>query len=282
MSTPRPSLHYSPPSGWVNDPHGLTFHDGRYHLFFQYAAGRTTWDVACAWGHATSPDLLTWDTQPVALEPGDGESGVWSGSLADGVVFYTAVDDGSSDQGRVRRAVPTDATWQTWRKEDVVLGPPDDGSARAFRDPHVTAYDGGWRMLLAGGLADGSGALWTSRSDDLITWSPPVLAASGAEQGSLWECPVLLEVDGRQVLVVSVGGPGVPHSVAYAFCQDHGDRLDLAPWRRLTYGTSLYAASGFTDEEGRPGLIAWLREVGDVEAGWMGAQLAALGPVGER
>jgi len=126
-------------------------------------------------------------------------------------------------------------------------------------------------MLLAGGLADGSGALWTSRSDDLVTWSPPVLAASGADQGSLWECPVLLEVDGRQVVVVSVGGPGVPHAVAYAFCEDRGDRLALEPWRRLTYGPSLYAASGFTDVDGRPGLIAWLRDVGDAEAGWMGA-----------
>ncbi len=121
MSTPRPALHYAPPSGWVNDPLALTFHEGRYHLFFQYVAGRTTWDVACAWGHATSPDLHTWETQPVALEVGDGEDGVWSGSLVDGIVFYTAVDAGNADQGRVRRALPDDASWTTWRKEDVVL-----------------------------------------------------------------------------------------------------------------------------------------------------------------
>lgn len=274
MSTPRLALHHAPPSGWVNDPLALTFHEGRYHLFFQYVAGRTTWDVACAWGHATSPDLLTWETQPVALEPGDGEDGVWSGSLVRGpepVVFYTAVDAADADQGRVRRAVPDDPSWTTWRKQDVVLTAPTDGGVRAIRDPYVAAYDGGWRMLLAGALTDGSGALWTSRSDDLVTWSPPLLTASGTEQGSLWECPVLLEVDGRQVLVLSVGGPGDQHAVVCSFVEDGGDRIDLGPWQRLTYGPSLYAASGFTDADGSPGLVAWLRGVGDAEDGWMGA-----------
>jgi beta-fructofuranosidase len=274
MSTPRPALHYSPPSGWVNDPLALTFHDGRYHLFFQYVAGRTTWDLACTWGHATSPDLHTWETRPVALEVGDGEDGVWSGSIADDVLFYTAVDAGDVDRGRVRRALPEDASWTTWRKEEVVLTRPDDGTAQAFRDPYVTAYGppgGGWRMLLAGGLTDGSGALWSSRSSDLVTWSPPVLAASGTDVGSLWECPALLEVDGRAVLVLSVGGPNDQHGVAYAWVTgDDGDRLELGPFRTLTHGPSLYAASGFADADGRPGLISWLRNIGDVEAGWMG------------
>ncbi|MEO6510311.1 MAG: glycoside hydrolase family 32 protein [Nocardioides sp.] len=272
MSTPRPTLHYSPPSGWVNDPLALTFHDGRYHLFFQYVAGRTTWDVACTWGHATSPDLHTWETQPVALEVGDGEDGVWSGSIADDVLFYTAVDAGNADQGRVRRALPDQPSWTTWRKEDVVLGPPVDGSALAFRDPYVTAYQGGWRMLLAGGLPDGAGALWSSRSEDLVAWSPPVLAASGTDVGPLWECPALLEVDGRPVLVLSVGGPGDQHAVVYAWVEsDDGDRLGLGPFQQLTYGPSVYAASGFADADGRPGLISWLRNVGDADAGWMGA-----------
>jgi beta-fructofuranosidase len=276
MSVPRPTLHYTPPTGWVNDPLALTYHDGRYHLFFQFLPDRTTWDLACEWGHATSPDLLTWETQPVALRPGDGEDGVWSGSLVrppggDAVVFYTAVDAVDADQGRVRRALPTDATWLSWTKEAVVLGPPEDGSARAIRDPFVTSYDGGWRMLLAGGRPDGSGALWTSRSADLTTWSPPVLAASGTDQGSLWECPSLMIVDGRAVLVLSVGGPGDQHAMVGALVEEHGDRLAVGPWQRLTFGPSLYAASAFTDADGRWGLISWLRGVGDADAGWMGA-----------
>ncbi len=149
----------------------------------------------------------------------------------------------------------------------------------------MTAYEGGWRMLLAGGLTDGSGALWSSRSADLLTWSPPVLAASGTDVGPLWECPALLEVDGRAVLVLSVGGPGEQHAVAYAWVVgDDGDRLALGPFERLTYGPSVYAASGFADADGRPGLISWLRQVGDAEAGWMGAHSLpwTLSAVGDR
>jgi beta-fructofuranosidase len=256
----------------VNDPLGPTWHDGQYHLFFQYVAGRTTWDVACTWGHATSPDLLTWETQPLALDVGDGEDGVWSGSVADGIAFYTAVDAADADRGRVRRALADDVSWTTWRKEDVVLTTPADDDLRAFRDPFVAPYGGGWRMLLAGSLTDGSGALWTSRSDDLVSWTPPVVAASGTDQGSLWECPALLQVDGRPVVVISVGGPSDQHAVVYAWVEDDdGDRLRLAPWQRLTHGPSLYAASGFHDVDGRPGLLVWLRGIGDVGAGWMGA-----------
>jgi beta-fructofuranosidase len=141
----------------------------------------------------------------------------------------------------------------------------------AFRDPFVQRYGTGWRMLLAGGLASGEGAVWVSTSADLRSWTPPVVAASGPDMGSLWECPALIDVDGRTVLVVSVGSAGRPHTVTYAFCDDRGDRLDLGPWQRLTYGSSPYAASAFTDAVGRPGLVAWLREVGDAGAGWMGA-----------
>ena len=82
---------------------------------------------------------------------------------------------------------------------------------------------------------------------------------------------MLVEVGGRTVLVVSALDPGRILHVGYAFVDDHGDRFDLGPWQRLTYGPSLYAASTFADAEGEPGLVAWLREVGDVESGWMGA-----------
>ena len=56
----RPHLHFTPRFGWMNDPHGLTFHRGQYHLFFQFVLGRTTWGPEQHWGHATSDDLLHW------------------------------------------------------------------------------------------------------------------------------------------------------------------------------------------------------------------------------
>ena len=69
----RPLLHFTTRAGWINDPLGLTFHDGRYHLFFQYVPGSTEWAADQRWGHATSDDLLHWTERPVALAPGDGD-----------------------------------------------------------------------------------------------------------------------------------------------------------------------------------------------------------------
>jgi beta-fructofuranosidase len=77
----RPAFHFTPRAGWVNDPLGLTYHGGRYHLFYQFVPGQTVWSPQCRWGHAVSDDLLTWTELDVVLEPGDGDGGCWSGAL---------------------------------------------------------------------------------------------------------------------------------------------------------------------------------------------------------
>ncbi len=89
--------------------------------------------------------------------------------------------------------------------------------------------------------------------------------------GSGWECPQLLQIDGRWVLVVSVWEPTVPHYVAYAVGDLVDGRFIPGTWRRLTYGRSYYAPSAFRDEQGRPGLIHWLRAVDDPAGVWAGA-----------
>jgi L-lactate dehydrogenase complex protein LldG len=81
MSAARPQIHFTVREGWINDPLGLTWHEGEYHLFFQFVPGQTVWGPEQRWGHATSEDLLHWTEGPVALEPGDGDDGVWSGSV---------------------------------------------------------------------------------------------------------------------------------------------------------------------------------------------------------
>jgi sucrose-6-phosphate hydrolase SacC (GH32 family) len=62
----RPQYHFTPQHGWMNDPNGLLYHDGTYHMYFQYNPGGTTWGNI-SWGHATSRDLTRWTEQPVAL-----------------------------------------------------------------------------------------------------------------------------------------------------------------------------------------------------------------------
>ena len=78
----RPEFHFTPTKGWINDPYGLVFHGGVYHLFFQYVPDSVTWASNCHWGHATSRDLVSWVEQDPAIAPGEDDDGIWSGSLA--------------------------------------------------------------------------------------------------------------------------------------------------------------------------------------------------------
>ena len=74
----RPKFHFTPKAHWMNDPNGMVYHDGIYHLFFQYYPDATVWGPM-HWGHATSKDLVNWVEQPIALYP-DSLGYIFSGS----------------------------------------------------------------------------------------------------------------------------------------------------------------------------------------------------------
>lgn len=275
----RPLLHFTPDHGWMNDPHGITFHDGRYHLFFQSVPGSTVWRADCRWGHAVSPDLFSFEQLPDALLPGDGDDGIWTGSLVvdgdgDATIFYTAATTPNIGLGRVRTARPRDDGWLTWTKGPVVVEPPE--GATAFRDPFVRcdAETGGWQMFVGTSIA-GSAAGYSYASADLTNWGPSGVVASRSSSerdpvwtGSLWECPQIFELDGRHVLVTSVWDADQLYYAAYAIGSLHGGKFVAETWGRLTYGDSYYAPSYFVDAAGRPCLMFWLRGIeGDDWAG---------------
>src|SRR6478609_1680596 len=92
----RPRLHIHPEHGWLNDPNGLCRMDGIYHVFYQYNPDGPFHDNIC-WGHASSPDLLTWTAEPIALRPnptGSDRDGCWSGCVVDEHGVPTAVYTG--------------------------------------------------------------------------------------------------------------------------------------------------------------------------------------------
>jgi beta-fructofuranosidase len=279
----RPLLHFTARAGWINDPVGLIWHGDRYHLFFQHLPGSTRGATGMHWGHATSLDLVHWDEHRVAISPGDGDDGIWSGSVTVGPstpkIFYTAVDADDIGRGRVRVAVPADDDWIVWIKGPTVAVPAHDLDVRMCRDPQVYASADGWRMLIGAGLANGDAGALTYSSIDQLNWRYDGIAARRSTAttepvwtGTGWECPQLVHVDGHAVLVVAVWTEDDLCYVAYAEVDEEGSSLAPKVWRRLTFGTSHYAPLRFSDAEAREGLLFWLRGVGDGPDGsWAGA-----------
>lgn len=287
--TTRPAFHFTARHGWINDPHAVSVHGDCYHVFFQFVPGGHEWAPECCWGHATATDLVTFTEKPVALAPGDGDDGVWTGSIItpdDGpsTLFYTSVVLSDLRIGGVRVAHPRGDDWSAWEKGPVVAEAPGSLGVSAFRDPFVLRDEGAgrWRMLVGAALPDDTAAALSFSSPDLDTWRYDGLAASRSAThthrvwtGSLWECPQLFELDGRFALVVSVWHDDTLHHVAYAI-GDYRDGVFIPTvWDRLSYGPSYYAPTFFRDVDGRPTLLFWLRGVEDRAAGWVGAHSLA-------
>lgn len=219
VSRAFPRTHPRPAQGWLNDPNGLCRVDGTWHVFFQYNPDSARHD-AIQWGHLSSPDLLTWQEEPVALRPqqhGPDAFGCWSGVVTvDGgrpVAVYSGVEAGDN-RSRVTLATGADDL-RSWQQEGVTAaGMPADPDVVAVRDPFLFRWAGRRYALQGAGLADGRAAILLYEAADLEHWSylgvwltsdHPVLSADlGA---SIWECPQLFEVaeagGSRWVLIVS-------------------------------------------------------------------------------
>lgn len=219
----RPQFHYSPETNWLNDPNGMVYYNGEYHLFYQHHPDGTTWGPM-HWGHAVSVDLIHWEHLPVALEP-DEIGTIFSGSAVvdwndttgffngqSGLVAIFTHDGTKPDSGEKFQAqslaYSTDngRTWNRYEGNPVLL----DENQADFRDPKVFWHEDSnrWVMVLATGQTI---SFYTS--PDLKSW---VLASVfGENQGfhdGVWECPDLfqLPVNGNEalkkwVLLVSVG-----------------------------------------------------------------------------
>ena len=287
-SLPRPAFHVTPPSGWINDPLGLTWHQtpdgGRYELFVQYNPAGPEWVPACRWARLTAPDLVRWSWAGIALEPAPGEEGCWSGAVAvtdDGVpvIVYTSVLAGALEIGRVALA-HGDPQWRRWTPDPggpVLPGPPSDPAMSHFRDPFVWRADEGWRMVVGGGTADGHAAALQYSSPDLRSWRFDGVVAdrSAGERaplptGSVWECVQLFPLEGSWVLLVSVWADGSPQRVACAVGDYDGGRFTPRSWQPFTATEAVYASTTFVDASGRRCAVSWVREAGPAGGGWAG------------
>ncbi len=261
----RPQFHFSPQEKWMNDPNGLLYNDGVYHLFYQYYPDDIVWGPM-HWGHATSKDMLHWEHKPIALFP-DGHGLIFSGSAVldskNTSGFGTAENPpmvaiftyhnmekekaGGSDYQTQGIAYSLD-NGDTWVKYDgnPVIGNTD---FKDFRDPKVFWNDKAnkWTMLL---VAGDHLQIW--ESEDLKNWNK--LSEFGKNQGAhggVWECPDLfpLKVAGTEevkwVLLISInpGAPNAGSGTQYFIGDFDGTTFtsDQTENRWIDWGTDNYA-----------------------------------------
>lgn len=282
-----PAVHLRPPRNWINDPNGLVFHDGHYHVFFQYNP-HSAEHANMHWGHFRSPDLLHWELLPVALAPtpgGDDADGCFSGNAISHdeqlIAFYSA-----NRTDRWWQPVTTAASHdggRTWTKRPELLIPEPPTGTTMYRDPYVWRQDGQWRMLVGAALDDGSGAALLYESSDLEDWeyrgpflaSNLAAAADDSTTGTGWECPQYATFGERGALIVSDWDPqdGPRSVIVHSGKEVHGRFSASAPVP-LDHGPDFYAPALLRAPDGRWLLWGWAWEARDAdwarEAGWAG------------
>lgn len=221
-----PSKHRVPARGWINDPNGIHKNGDTWHVFFQWNPHSARHNQI-QWGHCTSTDLVHWEERPAALAPRPGEAdsaGCWSGvgtmdtPQANGVpvptLVYSAVSGGNNQLSAVTIA-RGDASGSEFGDHTVVVPIPEIEGLTGIRDPFLLEFAGHRFGIQGAGIRRENGRVdavilgWLA--DDLEDWKFLGEVASSSEPGlrdlresTLWECPQLVEISGRWVLIVGL------------------------------------------------------------------------------
>ncbi len=264
-----PSLHVRPLQGWVNDPNGIHRIGDTWHLFYQHNP-TSPWHDRISWGHATSKDLLRWQDQGIALRPRQGApdaAGCWSGVglVHDGVssLVYSAVTELDGPSTTV--IAPQRADRAGWSPNIIAASSADATGLRAMRDPFIVTI-GDRRFALHGaGDHDQRPSVIVHDCTDWENWiylgplltGDDTIAAIHAP-ASIWECPQLVRLDGRWVLIVSLWVEAenlLDHLTGVAYLtgdiEMRGNRPVFTPTDGGTFddGPDFYAPQAVVDEE---------------------------------
>jgi len=283
----RPRFHFAPPRMWMNDPNGMVYHNGEYHLFYQHYPDSTVWGPM-HWGHAVSRDLIHWEHLPIALYPDslgyifsgsavvdkDNTSGLGSPDNPPLVAVYTYHSEERRKTGRKDfqtqgLAVSTD-DGRTWKKYDgnPVLKNP---GMEDFRDPKVFWHDTTKRWIMILAVRDHV-ELYNSR--DLLRWEKlSEFGKSDGAHGGVWECPDLFpmilpdEQTQKWLMLVSINPGGIYGGSATEYFVGTFDGKtftnDNAPSTTLwvDYGKDNYAGvtwSNIPESDGRRIFLGWM------------------------
>lgn len=296
----RPQYHLLPAHGWMNDPCGPIYWKGRYHMFHQYNPHAAVWGDM-HWAHATSPDMVHWHREPIALAPtpgGPDQDGCFTGTAVvyDGkpTFLYTGVQKVPPDQATLRDgnsnlretqclAVAKDDALLHWRKlpQPVIDAPPAGMEITGFRDPSPwrDEQSGQWYMVIASGEKGVGGNVLLYKSADLRHWQYLHPLAQGkwsgktgpnpVDTGEMWECPDFFPLGDKHVLIHSTEGKTIWQigSLDRAAMLFHAESEGL-----LDHG-AYYAPKSQLDADGNRILWGWITETrpqAEYAAAWSG------------
>jgi fructan beta-fructosidase len=298
----RLQFHFTPAKNFMNDPNGLVYYRGEYHLFYQYNPQGNVWGHM-SWGHAVSTDMLHWRHMPVAIPEEEGKYMIYSGSAvvdwrnSSGlcevhnkedrsclIAIYTAAGKDlqtqhlaySNDRGR---------TWTNYQGNPIV-----DLSAPDFRDPKVFWYAREKKWVMVAVLAD-ERKLKIFDSQNLKVWNLRSTFGPAGDSAGQWECPDLFElsVEGTKekkwVLIVNrnpgapAGGTGTKYFIGSFDGSQFKDETPASQELWADYGKDFYATNTFANmpaSDGRKIWMGWISnwQYANVEPTflWRGAQ----------
>lgn len=279
----RPQFHFSPEANWMNDPNGMVYHEGEYHLFYQYYPDSTVWGPM-HWGHAVSHDMVHWEHLPIGLYP-DTLGDIFSGSAvvdkgntsglgAEGKDPLIAIFTHHNMEGEragtntyqnqsIAYSHDNGRTWTKYEGNPVISNP----GIKDFRDPKVIWHkeSQSWIMVFA------------AYDKDLIYTSPNLIDWEKSDEFGivgdkrLWECPDLFPMkvvetgETKWVLITSIqqeapnGGTATAYFVGDFDGRDFVGNPDNMKW--MDYGKDNYAMvtwANIPDSDGRTLGIGWM------------------------
>ena len=276
----RPRFHFTPKQGWMNDPNGMIYLNGQYHLFYQHYPDGTVWGPM-HWGHATSNDLVQWKEQPIALYP-DSIGMIFSGSavldknntsglgrdgIAPLVAIFTQHNMPGEKAGRtdfqnqsIAYSVDEGKTWTKYAGNPVLKTP----NLKDFRDPKVIWHAPTQKWIMSLAVAD---HVEFYSAPNLLNWrKESEIGKNLFAHGGVWECPDLLHfnVNGKTIWVLLVSmNPGGPNGgSATQYIVGDFDGHTFKPYatdiKWMDYGPDNYAGVSFSNVGERNILIGWM------------------------
>lgn len=267
-------FHYRPKKGWINDPNGLVYYKGYYHIFYQHTPDYEYPVDPMCWGHAITKDFLEWEELPIALKSENSyeSMGCWSGTaiVKDDVLYiiYSSItmpegktdDFSKSNIQTVSVAYSTDGiNFEKYENNPVIPSYPKDGS-RNFRDPAIAYIDSKYYCVMASGHVESKKArLLLYESENIFDWEYKGVLAEW-DDALYAECPSFMQNGEKFILAASVCSCENPIIHYFSLMSGSFENLkfDAEISNETDKGPDQYAGQIFKDNTGRCILISWI------------------------